>query len=103
LAEVRWQPGAIDHLREIYEYVSADKPEAARRLFEDIIELIDGLWEFPLSGRAVPEIGDPSVRELILGSYRIVYKLDGDFVYIVAIHHGARDLGPEQLRAGERN
>ena len=49
-------------------------------------------------GRTVPELGDPSVREIIHGSYRIVYELlhDPNAVYVLRFWHGAR--GAPEIR-----
>jgi len=32
------------------------------------------------------------VRELIVGSYRLMYEIDGADVHILGLIHGARDL-----------
>lgn len=41
----------------------------------------------------VVEIGIPTIRELIEGNYRIIYKvLNINEVVILTIHHTARDL-----------
>jgi plasmid stabilization system protein ParE len=48
----------------------------------------------PRSGRVVPELGQDLVREVLLGSYRIIYRLLDDEVQIITIHHGARLLDP---------
>lgn len=40
----------------------------------------------------VPELGDPDVRELILASYRLLYEVRGETVYILGLIHGAREL-----------
>ncbi len=48
--------------------------------------------EYPLVGRIVPEIGNAEIRERFVYSYRVVYKIQDDFVIIVAIIHGKRLL-----------
>ncbi len=48
---------------------------------------------FPERGRIVPEIGDPAVREIIHGPYRIIYEVTpgvAGSVYILRFWHGAR-------------
>ena len=47
---------------------------------------------FPQSGRVVPEKKDPLVRETIVGSYRIIYRVDdaSQTVAIARIWHSAR-------------
>lgn len=38
----------------------------------------------------MPEIGDSAVREVIVGSYRLVYRLLSDTAEILTVFHGAR-------------
>ncbi len=48
---------------------------------------------FPDLGRKVPEAEErEDVRELIFQGYRIIYLRQTDFIYIVAVIHGSRDL-----------
>jgi len=48
----------------------------------------------PRSGRMLPEVREPSLREIILDSYRIVYRLDRDVAEILTVFHGARSFPP---------
>jgi plasmid stabilization system protein ParE len=50
------------------------------------------LARFADRGRMVPEFSDPSVRELLKGRYRIIYKISDKCAIVVAFIHGARDL-----------
>ena len=50
------------------------------------------LAQFPNSGRKVPEFNDENVRELIVYSYRIIYRLMENEVVIAAVIHGKRIL-----------
>jgi plasmid stabilization system protein ParE len=45
-----------------------------------------------MRGRVVPEIGDKQIRELIIQSYRLIYKVERSRVALLGIIHGARDL-----------
>jgi len=45
----------------------------------------------------VPEAGDPDLREVILGNYRLVYRLRKDVLVILTVYHGARLLDPSRL------
>jgi toxin ParE1/3/4 len=49
----------------------------------------------------VPELGQDLVREVLLGNYRIIYRLLNDDVQVLTIHHGARLLDPGILDADE--
>jgi toxin ParE1/3/4 len=50
------------------------------------------LARFPPLGRKVPEFEDENVRELLVYSYRIIYRLLPDEALIVAVIHGKRVL-----------
>jgi len=54
--------------------------------------------EFPFSGRRVPEYDVDQIREVIEGSFRIIYHIKADQIDVLAVIHGAMDvLGrPEQ-------
>jgi plasmid stabilization system protein ParE len=52
----------------------------------------DRLSQFPRSGRIVPELGRDDIREVIVQSYRVIYRLRGDEVEILTVHHSARRL-----------
>ena len=43
-------------------------------------------------GRVVPELDEATVRELIVGSYRLFYEVGEESVYVLGVIHGARDL-----------
>jgi plasmid stabilization system protein ParE len=52
----------------------------------------NNLHHFPESGRKVPEDKTGTYRELLVGNYRVVYRVDEDTVTIVTLIHGARVL-----------
>ena len=80
---------ALDDLKNIHDYISKDSSFYADRFTNKIINRTDLLEKFPKSGRVVPEFEDENIREVIEGSYRIIYKLSVDSIYIVRIHHSA--------------
>jgi len=95
---VRWTPQAADDLDAIAEFIARDSPHFARLFIADILQTVDRLVDFPESGRIVPDIGEKSIREVILGSYRILYRLRSEAVEVLTVHHGARLLDPKRLR-----
>jgi hypothetical protein len=48
------------------------------------------LADFSRMGRVVPELQQENIREILLLSYRIIYRVNNDEVDILTIHHGAR-------------
>ena len=77
----------------MYDYIAEDSILYAEKQVEEIYERIKILKKFPLSGKIVPEFNTNSVRELIQGHYRIIYKIISDqSISIVTIHHSSKLL-----------
>ena len=90
---ITWSQEAGENLVEIEEFIARDSVERAVRFVDALIdhtEII--LTDNPRSGRAVPEIGTPDIRELIYRGYRIVYRLNGDRIDILTVFEGHRLL-----------
>lgn len=81
-------------LAEIVRYIADNNPKAARDWFNAIQDAVKNLSSFPNLGRIVPEYSDDTIREIIKGQYRIVYKINVDkkSICIIAIHHSKRLL-----------
>jgi toxin ParE1/3/4 len=93
MAQVSWTKLAIEDLKSIYEHISIDSKQYAWRLVEKITERVGQLETFPVRGRIVPEFENETIRELIEGNYRIVYKIKSkQEVAIVRVHHSSRLL-----------
>ena len=93
MAEIIWTNLALDDLRAIYDYVSQDSSKYADRLVAKILQRAEVLEEHPQAGRKVPEFDTDSIRELIEGNYRIIYRLESEGrVGIARVHHSARLL-----------
>jgi addiction module RelE/StbE family toxin len=93
---VIWSPSALDDVASIADYIAEDSTEMAALFVRRLVEAANRLQNFPLSGRVIPEIGNRDCREVIYGAYRIMYRLEGDEVWITCVVHGARDWMPEQ-------
>jgi len=59
---------------------------------ERLVAAVSRLERFPQSGRVVPEVGDESLREVLYGNYRIVYRLYAETVEVITVYHAARLL-----------
>ena len=91
MANVIWAPSALDDIEAIAEYIARDSPDRAALFITRLIGTVDRLKEFPLSGRIIPEIGIASCREIIYGSFRIMYKVEKEDEWITGVVHTARD------------
>ena len=90
MTRVVWAPQAIEDVEAVRAYVARDSVHYADLLAERIVSAVSRLESHPLSGRVVPEVGDESLREVIHGNYRIVYRVRPDLVEIATVFHGAR-------------
>jgi toxin ParE1/3/4 len=88
--EVVWTDPAWEDLEAAAEYIARDSGAYAAAFVEEIKAAATSLSEMAERGQIVPEIGDTSIRELLVRPYRLVYQLNEGQVRILAIIHGAR-------------
>ncbi len=89
---VAWTQGARDGLDSVLGYIAEDSPEAAAKILDVILGVAESLDQLSNRGRIVPEIGDPSIREVFVYSYRLLYQVCDDEVRIIGLLHGARNF-----------
>ena len=90
--EVVWSPRAIDDVEAIAVYISIDSTAYAAAVVKKILTTTRNLSRFPFSGRIVPEFEDESLREQLVYSYRIIYRVQHHAVTIAAVIHGKQLL-----------
>jgi plasmid stabilization system protein ParE len=78
---------AIERALEAKAYIAADNPKAAEKWAAGLIRTVQKLKRLPRAGRVVREIGIEEYRELIYGSYRIVYRVSSNTVFILTVRH----------------
>ena len=90
---VSWTEPAWSNLDAIATYIAQDSRRYAATFVREARDVARSLRHFANRGRVVPEIGDPTVRELfVFRRYRMLYRVTENRVYILALIHGARDL-----------
>ncbi len=90
---VAWTETAWRDLERAADYIAEDSPGYAAAFVRLVRDRARSLEEMAERGRVVPELNEPAVRELVVGSYRLIYEVaDGD-LFILGLIHGARDLG----------
>jgi addiction module RelE/StbE family toxin len=90
VTRIVWAPQALDDVQAIRDYLSRSSVQYATLITELIVTAVGRLERHPRSGRIVPEVGEPSLREVIVRDYRIVYRLRRDLAEILTVFHGAR-------------
>ncbi len=89
---VVWSRRALHDLESIAEYIAADSTTFAGIVVRKIVNQTRILAQFPRSGRKVPEFDDENIRELIVYSYRIIYRVHDNEIVIAAVVHGKQIL-----------
>lgn len=90
--QVTLSPSARRDLEEIVRYISLDSPQRAIDFGLFLVSQTKRLSEYRKWGRRVPEFADDEIREIIVRSYRIIYRVDDrkERVEVVRFWHGAR-------------
>jgi toxin ParE1/3/4 len=95
--KVVWSPRAIDDLEAIAVYIAADSPSYAAAVVKSILQSTRSLKQFPYSGRIVPEIGEETIREKFVYSYRVIYRVQENTITVAAVIHGKRQVEPDLI------
>ena len=99
---VRWARPASRDLEAIGDFIASDSPGAARRWVARLKERARDAAPAPYSGRRVPELDREDVREVFLGSYRIVYRIYPDFIDVITVFEGHRLFPVEVLLQNQK-
>ncbi|ADV02273.1 MAG: addiction module toxin RelE [Burkholderiales bacterium RIFCSPLOWO2_12_67_14] len=85
---VVWTPEAQQDRADVWDYIAADNSRAAARMDEIFSDAAARLIQHPMLGKPGKI---PGTRELIPHeSYRLVYQIDGETVWILTLVHTAR-------------
>ena len=92
---IKWASPAKDDLDEIIEYISKTNLTYAVKTMDKIYGDVKKLDMFPERCRIVPELekyGYLIYRELIVDYWKVIFKIENDFVYIMMVIDGRRNL-----------
>lgn len=93
MAEIRWTEEAHRWLRDIYDYIATDNPDAAQKVVAGIYEKAQLLRQFPEIGYKYRSEPEGEIRILLYGHYRITYFVKGsENIEVLGVFHGALDL-----------
>jgi toxin ParE1/3/4 len=92
MVKIIWTLQAIEDLKNIHDYIAVESKVYANSMVAKIMTRVHQLERFPESGKIVPEFEQKTIKELIEGNYRIIYKIHPNHIGIVRVHHSARLL-----------
>ena len=84
-------------LKEIHDFIKKDSIYYAKKVVNEIFLKSKTLNEFPKIGRIVPEIYDENIREIIIYSYRIIYRICESKIEVLAVMHGKMNFNKDIL------
>lgn len=87
--QVVWSEPAADDLESAAAHIARDSESYAAAFVSEVLDAAESLCELADRGQIVPEFGDPTIRELLVRPYRIIYHVSNDRVLITAVIHGA--------------
>lgn len=94
---IRWTETARADLRAIHAFIARDSRVYARRMVSRIKTTVERLRQFPASGASVLEWNRPELREIVVGNYRVIYRLGDRVVVILTVIHAASQLSDNDL------
>ncbi|HUA93744.1 MAG TPA: type II toxin-antitoxin system RelE/ParE family toxin [Terracidiphilus sp.] len=93
---VRVTAGARKDLRRIHDYISqSDSRDKADSVALHILKAISTLENLPMRGVHPPELlalGNRTYREVFFKPYRIIYRVQGELVFVALIADGRREM-----------
>ena len=93
---VLWTEQAWTRLAEIEAFIARDNPAAASKFVDKLIERGDALARYPDRGRKLREMPGAGLRELLVGNYRLIYRVTSSAIEVLTVFEGHR-----RLREGE--
>jgi addiction module RelE/StbE family toxin len=91
MVKVVWTDNALADLDDIGAFIQRESIRYAQLTVSTLFEAVDILETQPLVGKKLKEFKDPRLRQLIRGSYRIVYQVISlQQINIITVHHCSR-------------
>ncbi len=96
--KIIWSPLSVERLEEIFGYISIDNHSAAKKFVDKIFSKVETLAEYPQRGRKVPEANREEIREVFLGEYKIIYRVEKSKIIILTIRNFKQLLPDEDCK-----
>jgi toxin ParE1/3/4 len=90
--KIVWTASAVADIEAIVTYIQRDSPAYAAAFANLVITRTRLLNRFANRGRIIPELRDPSIREVIIQSHRLVYHVARGTIAILAVIHCRQDM-----------
>jgi len=95
--KIIWTREALNKLMEIENFIAQDSPQRAEEFVDYLIERSEILNNNEKIGRIVPELSSDSIRELLIKTYRLVYRIEKSEIIILTVFEGHRLLRRDEI------
>jgi toxin ParE1/3/4 len=102
MAEVIWTEPALSDLDAVADYIALDDPEAARRLVQRVFSHVGQLADHPQSGSKPAELKGWRYRQIIEPPCRVLYREEGDKVFVLYVMRSEQLLRPRRLAGRDK-
>ena len=87
---IRWSKRGKLRRKQCVQYIAQESSDwpTAWKWEADVFDAVSHLADFPLSGSVVREFGRADIRQVLLGDYRIIYRVKDNIPEIISIRHG---------------
>lgn len=92
-----WTPRARADLKAIYEHIAKDAPLNAKTVTQALVNKTQQSLQHALIGKKVAEVDDDNLREISLYSWRILYYIQADRIYVLTLVHKRRNLQAQDI------
>ncbi len=93
--EVLWVAVSENDLLGIIVFIAEESPGNALKILTKIKKRTAKLERSPLQGRVVPELlrqGISIYREIVISPWRVIYKVEGNKVYVLSVIDSRRNV-----------
>ena len=97
MARLIWTEPALTDLEAIADYIALDKPDAAKRYVQRVLDAVGRLEQFPNSGSIPPEIPDLPYRQVVVPPCRIFYRAEKGHIFILYVMRSDRFFREELI------
>jgi toxin ParE1/3/4 len=95
--KINWTPQSQEDLKGVRAFIARNAPITAELFVRRLKSSVNRLRQFPEIGSIVTEFGNSSVRQIIYGAYRIIYRITPTQIDILTVFHSARMLDDSDL------
>ncbi len=84
-----WEPGVIDDLSRLHDFLKSKNPKAAKNAAQSIIKTANRLLEYPYLGHPMEDL--PEFNKIFIpfgkNGYDMHYRIDGENIVILGVWH----------------